>query len=121
MPQLASQPDTDGAGQRSATNRSGAIATLLWLDLLVSLVALALFYALGSPFGAINDWTIGIGGALTGLLVIRLALSMDGAAGLTTALGSSEPSSWSPARHSSSRTQPASCSPVSSRVSASRW
>jgi hypothetical protein len=34
----------------------------------VSVASLALFFAVGKPFGAINDWTIGLVGLLSGLL-----------------------------------------------------
>jgi hypothetical protein len=56
-------------------DQAGALATLLGIDLLVSVVALVLFFAVGAPFGAINDWTIGIGGVLTALLVVSLGRS----------------------------------------------
>lgn len=39
---------------------------------LVSVASLALFFAVGAPFGAINDWTIGLGGLLSALLVLML-------------------------------------------------
>ena len=39
---------------------------------LVSVASLALFFAVGKPFGAINDWTIGIVGVLSGLLAVVL-------------------------------------------------
>ena len=39
---------------------------------LVSVVSLALFFAVGKPFGAINDGTIGIVGVLSGLLAVVL-------------------------------------------------
>jgi hypothetical protein len=67
-------------------NRAGAIATVIGIDMLVSLVTLALFFAVGGPFGAINDWTIGIGGALTALLVVSLDGSARPGAGFVTAL-----------------------------------
>ena len=57
-------------------NRAGAIATVIGIDMLVSVVSLALFFVVGGPFGTINDWTIGIGGALTALLVVSLGRSV---------------------------------------------
>ncbi|MEO5704356.1 MAG: hypothetical protein ABIZ52_05655 [Candidatus Limnocylindrales bacterium] len=39
---------------------------------LVSLASLALFYAVGTPYGAINDWTVGGAGLLSGVLVVML-------------------------------------------------
>jgi hypothetical protein len=53
-------------------NRARLVATLVGIDLLVSVAALAVFFVFGAPFGAINDWTIGIGGVLTLLLVLTL-------------------------------------------------
>jgi hypothetical protein len=57
-------------------NRAGAIAAVIGIDMLVSVLTLALFFVVGGPFGAINDWTIGIGGALTALLVVSLDRSV---------------------------------------------
>jgi hypothetical protein len=39
---------------------------------LVSVVSLLLFFAVGKPFGAINDWTVGLAGLLSGLLAVAL-------------------------------------------------
>jgi hypothetical protein len=67
-------------------DRAGAIATLLGLNMLVSVVTLAVFFVFGSPFGAINDWTIGIGGVLTALLVVNMDRSVQAGVGVATAL-----------------------------------
>jgi hypothetical protein len=56
------------------SNMTRAVATILGIVLLVSVAALVLFFTVGAPFGAINDWTIGIAGALSALL----ALTFDG-------------------------------------------
>jgi hypothetical protein len=37
---------------------------------LISVASLVAFFAVGGPFGAINDWTIGIFGFLTGLVAV---------------------------------------------------
>ncbi len=68
------------------TDRAGAIAMVLGIDMLVSVVTLALFFAVGAPFGAINDWTIGIGGVLTALLVVSMDRSARSGVGIATAL-----------------------------------
>jgi hypothetical protein len=47
---------------------------------LVSVSSLALFFIVGKPFGAINDWTIGIVGILSGLLALALNRSGEFAA-----------------------------------------
>jgi len=39
---------------------------------LVSVVSLALLYTVGKPFGAINDWTVGAVGLLSGLLALMI-------------------------------------------------
>ena len=39
---------------------------------LISVASLALFFAVGKPFGAINDWTIGVVGLLSGLLAAMI-------------------------------------------------
>jgi hypothetical protein len=67
-------------------DRAGAIATLLGLNMLVSVVTLAVLFVFGSPFGAINDWTIGIGGVLTALLVVNMDRSVQAGVGVATAL-----------------------------------
>jgi hypothetical protein len=38
----------------------------------ISVASLALFFAVGKPFGAINDWTIGLVGVLSGLLAAMI-------------------------------------------------
>ena len=68
---------------------SAAVAVLLGAVLLLSLIALGLFFAAGGPFGAINDWMIGIAGVLTIALVLtvrRPANSTSGLDWLTRAL-----------------------------------
>lgn len=35
---------------------------------LISVASLALFYTVGKPFGAINDWTVGLSGLVSGML-----------------------------------------------------
>jgi hypothetical protein len=59
---MAMDPDRSVAPLAVAT---GAVA-------FVSVVSLALFFAVGKPFGAINDWTIGVVGFLSGLLALAL-------------------------------------------------
>lgn len=55
------------------TNRTtGWIAVLVGAVALMSVTSLAAFFAVGGPFGAINDWTIGVLGFLTGLLAVAL-------------------------------------------------
>jgi hypothetical protein len=39
---------------------------------LASVVSLAVFFAIGGPFGSINDWLIGVSGVLTGLLAFLI-------------------------------------------------
>jgi hypothetical protein len=41
-----------------------ALAVALGVVLLFSVVMLALFFAVGGPFGALNDWSIGVAGVL---------------------------------------------------------
>jgi hypothetical protein len=50
--------------------RDGTLAIVLGVVLLLSVASLAIFFIVGGPFGAINDWTIGIAGLLTGLLLV---------------------------------------------------
>lgn len=52
--------------------RAGLIASVLGIVGFASVVALAIFFAVGGPFGSINDWTIGAMGILTAILVIGL-------------------------------------------------
>jgi hypothetical protein len=51
---------------------TGGIAVLVGAVALISVASLAAFFAVGGPFGAINDWTIGVFGFLTGLLAVAL-------------------------------------------------
>lgn len=39
---------------------------------LISVASLALFFTVGKPFGAINDWTVGLAGLLSGLLALTI-------------------------------------------------
>lgn len=48
------------------------LATAIGVVALVSVTSLGLFFVFGSPFGAINDWTIGVVGVLSVLLVLML-------------------------------------------------
>jgi hypothetical protein len=66
---MAMSPDRSVAPLAVAT---GAVA-------FVSVVSLALFFAVGKPFGAINDWTIGVVGFLSGLLALVLTRRGHGA------------------------------------------
>jgi hypothetical protein len=50
--------------------RAGRIALVSGAIGLISVGSLAAFFAVGGPFGAINDWTIGAFGLLTGLLAV---------------------------------------------------
>jgi hypothetical protein len=52
-----------------------AIAVALGLVLLVSVVTLALFFAAGGPFGAVNDWSIGASGVLVVAFVLAIRAS----------------------------------------------
>jgi hypothetical protein len=55
---------------------------------LVSVVSLLLFFAVGKPFGAINDWTVGLAGLLSGLLAVALrGLGRGRGAGATLGTG----------------------------------
>jgi hypothetical protein len=49
-----------------------ALALALGIVLLFSLVTLALFFAGGGPFGALNDWSIGISGVLAVAFVLAI-------------------------------------------------
>ena len=49
-----------------------AIAIALGVVLLFSVVTLALFFAMGGPFGALNDWSIGAAGVLAAALVLSM-------------------------------------------------
>jgi MFS family permease len=50
--------------------RDGTLAVVLGAVLFLSVATLALFFVVGGPFGTINDWTIGLAGLLTGLLLV---------------------------------------------------
>jgi hypothetical protein len=50
----------------------GQLAVAIGAIALISVASLALFFALGKPFGAINDWTVGLVGILSGLLALVL-------------------------------------------------
>lgn len=49
-----------------------AVALALGIVLLFSLVTLALFFAGGGPFGALNDWSIGASGVLAAAFVLAI-------------------------------------------------
>src|SRR3970040_2066621 len=55
---------------------------------LISVASLALFFAVGKPFGAINDWTVGLAGLLSGLLALAIrsrdSVGAPGAATVST-------------------------------------
>jgi hypothetical protein len=52
-----------------------AIGIGLGTVLLFSLVTLALFFAIGGPFGALNDWSIGVSGLLAAAFVLAIRWS----------------------------------------------
>ena len=52
-----------------------AIALALGIVLLFSVVTLALFFAVGGPFGALNDWSIGSSGVLAVAFVVAIRAS----------------------------------------------
>lgn len=57
------------------TGRDRAVARLamaVGAVLVTSVASLALFFAVGKPFGAINDWTVGLAGLLSGLLALAI-------------------------------------------------
>lgn len=49
---------------------TGRLAIVIGLVTFASVASLTLFYAVAGPFGAINDWLIGLVGILTGLLAL---------------------------------------------------
>lgn len=57
------------------------LAVVVGAVAVISVASLAVFFAVGGPFGAINDWTIGLLGLLTGLFVLALYRSGLGAPG----------------------------------------
>ncbi len=62
------------------------LAVAVGVVALGSVVSLALFFAVGKPFGAINDWAVGVLGFLSGLLAVMLRRrGMPAARGLGTA------------------------------------
>jgi hypothetical protein len=62
--------DAGAAAMRS--RRIGWLATATGVAILVSVASLLAFFAVGGPFGAINDWTVGLVGVLTALLALGL-------------------------------------------------
>jgi hypothetical protein len=54
------------------------LAVLTGAVALASVASLVAFFVVGGPFGAINDWTIGIVGFLTGLLAVSLSRGDEG-------------------------------------------
>ena len=64
----------------------GSIALALGMVLLFSVLTLMLFYAVGGPFGALNDWSIGASGLLAGGLVLAVRASSQGHSSWAAAL-----------------------------------
>jgi len=60
------------------------LAATTGVVMLVSVVSLLLFFAVGAPFGAINDWTVGLAGLLSGLLAAALRSARGELAGAAT-------------------------------------
>lgn len=65
-----------------------AIAIALGVVLLLSVVTLALFFALGGPFGALNDWSIGAAGVLAVALVLSIRAGGLGGSSVGWVIGS---------------------------------
>jgi hypothetical protein len=59
---------------------SGPVALVGGSVAVISAASLAAFFVVGGPFGAINDWTIGVYGLLAGVLAVS-ARQVAGAAG----------------------------------------
>jgi hypothetical protein len=59
-------------GEIGSERITGGIAVVLGAVALISAASLAAFFVVGGPFGAINDWTIGVIGLLTGLFAAGL-------------------------------------------------
>lgn len=57
---------------------AGELAVILGVVGFVSVASLAIFFAVGGPFGSINDWTVGLLAALAGLLALGLSRTGDG-------------------------------------------
>jgi hypothetical protein len=60
------------SGNIGSDRITGGIAVVVGAVALISVASLAAFFAVGGPFGAINDWTIGVFGFLTGLLAVGI-------------------------------------------------
>lgn len=52
---------------------AGAAVIVLGGVTFASVLTLLVFYAVGGPFGAINDWLVGLAGLLSGLLAVVLS------------------------------------------------
>jgi len=63
---------TDEARAAAIARRDGSLAIVLAGVLLAAVVSLLVFFAVGGPFGSINDWLILVAGMLTGLLAVVL-------------------------------------------------
>jgi hypothetical protein len=63
-----------------------AVALALGSVLLFSLVTLALFFAVGGPFGALNDWSIGVSGVVAAAFVLAIRSSGLGDASVSGVL-----------------------------------
>jgi hypothetical protein len=66
---------------------AGRLAMATGLVTLISVVSLVLFFVVGKPFGAINDWTVGFAGLLSGLLAFALRSPGRGQAAAALATG----------------------------------
>jgi hypothetical protein len=65
------------------------LAVVAGLVTLLSVASLGLFYTLGKPFGAINDWTVGLSGFVSGMLAWAIR-----ARAIVRAPGSATVSTW---------------------------
>jgi hypothetical protein len=70
--ELAERRPAEATAAVGSDRLTGRIAVLGGAVGLVSVASLGAFFIVGGPFGAINDWTIGIFGFLTGLLAVGL-------------------------------------------------
>lgn len=61
-----------------SSRRVGGIAFALGVVLVFSLLTLTVFFAVGGPFGALNDWSIGASGLLAVGLVLAIRASSQG-------------------------------------------
>jgi hypothetical protein len=68
---MLAHPAAGGTTAMGSDRITGGIALLCGVVGFISVASLAAFFAVGGPFGAINDWTIGAFGLLTGMLAVR--------------------------------------------------